>query len=229
MSRPININDLRPFANPTALAAIDRAEARRRAAFQFDGNLGDGISAAAGAVLGGASAGAGGSLGSGGQTGVGAGASGTLIPMRDVTIEVVGNPVSLLTALMPVAGVYQAATAIQKIGETLTKEGWNIAKVNQIGVAVGYGFRYQIVARVTDEYTDDDVWNNIRSHLSSILTVHDVKILKRGAAQYIDPSQKDAYKPGSNGFLDMLGLGLGVSTPVVIGGAVLLLVLLLRR
>lgn len=226
MSRPININDLRPFANPTALAAIDRAEARRRAAFQFDGNLGDGISAAAGAVLGGASAGAGGSLGSGGQTGVGGSAGGDHVLGREVVLQIKGDPAD---------GFFYSET--EWIKNVLEARGWAINGVDQISSTLLGDKTFRVTAAVGNQYSDSQIITNARNHLiAKGMTISAVDIVQASPASYVQGVNAGSGGDGSNAGASInsmiagAALGLGVSSTVLlIGGAAVLLLVLRRR
>ena len=184
--------------------------------FDHDLNFGD-VGGAVGSYIGGSGLNVGGSV------------AGQVISAREVTVEVVGAVVGWSSFLLPMYGVYQVATAAGKVKAILEREGWKIVgDPIEAGFVAGYGQRFLVRALVNSQYSDADVLHNMKVQLSSLLTVASVKIVEKKAPVNVDGSQS-SYSPGGSGVLSSFALGMGVSTPILIaGGAVLLLVLLKR-
>lgn len=163
--------------------------------------------------------------------------------LRDMTIRVSGTQQS---ALSPVS-----AAGIKAI---LNAKGWMVEQVSHIsdtwfpGVS---GFTYRIYAVVGTQYSHSTIQSQIRRDLDGYFNVSGVSIesdsyvprtntpapsnprppSNSGSSNLPLPPANDpnAAGSGSSGVLDNLGLGLGISTPIVLGVGALAVILIMRR
>lgn len=200
--------------------------------FANDGNLGDGgVSGGIGGVRGGGVSGGIGSSGIGSGGGV-SGGIGATIQVREVTIKVSGTFFTGIGLALPAYGIYQNLGAAGNIRQILENKGWSINSVDE-GTGTGVHRTFTISANVREEYDDATVNQNIRSHLGTIMTVTNAAIVRKSNPSYVSNVSNNMFTPGEavplSGMLNSLGMGLGLSTPVVIAGAALLLILVLKR
>lgn len=126
-----------------------------------------------------------------------------------------------------------------EIRDTLNGKGWNVSSVSSVGGS-GIGNRtFNIYATVNDTFSDGQAATIMSRDLESKINIASVKIVNSSVASYVnvDASAGLSAVNGISGgtasgdFLSNLGLGLGgglgLSSPVVLlGGAVLLLLVL---
>lgn len=165
---------------------------------------------------------------------VGAGLGGSF-SARDVVVEAVIDPSTGILQYLPVVGgidvAYQNYNVQNEIATALQQRGWSVLAVTDTGFSFGSGRKFQIKVGVGSDYSDTQIVNGMRSDLASVGTVGSVSIVSQSSAKYVNPDVggSQARFTGSSEFLSSLGLGLGVSTPLVIGAAVLFIVLIARR
>ncbi len=162
--------------------------------------------------------------------------------LRDMTIRISGTQQS---ALSPVS-----AAGIKAV---LNGKGWLVEQVSHIsdswfpGVS---GFTYRIYAVIGTSFSHSAIQTQIRRDLDGYFNVNGISIESDSySPQSPVPSSPStptppinsnlplppAYDPnnppaaGSSGVLDNLGLGLGISTPIVLGVGALALILIMRR
>lgn len=170
---------------------------------------------------------------------------------RDVSVRIEGNYQSTL----PGWSIDNNAAGIK---QTLNNKGWNVEQVTNVssgwfpGIS---GFTYTIFAVVGRNYTDRQIQDQVTRDLTGFFNVSAISVISapyvptydggglatvtvNGTAPVANygnslpgASASIANQPGIGGgdFLSNLGLGVGVSTPIVVGGAALLLLLMLKR
>ena len=159
------------------------------------------------------------------------GGIGGTVPVKEVVLQLKGNT--------PFYSIYYTNEP-SKIKGTLNGKGWNVSQVIEMDSGYGgYGTRtWNIYATVADVFSDSEVVGRCRADLESTMNVAKISIIQEGPTNYIQAAvganQNDiSGGTGGSGFFDNFGLGLGgglgLSTPIVIAGGVLLLVVLMKR
>lgn len=173
--------------------------------------------------------GIGGSVGSGSGGGASAGlGGGAFVGLRDVVVRVRGDVVGVGGVIFLPLGAYRIVNARDAIRDALWQRNWAVKSVSQSPGS------FDVAVSVKQEYSDSQIINNMRRDLADVVTVTGVSVVSKSAVTYVTPSGFGSVNIGSagaddTGFLSNLGLGLGVSTPVVLLGGAVLLVLLMRR
>lgn len=174
---------------------------------------------------------------SGGATGVGVGGT------REVTIYVTGN-VGFANAAA------SASLVASRIRAVLSANGWSIRNVTP--ALAGFGMTsqsYVIIANVFRNFSDSQILSNVRRDLASVMTVTRASIVlsaasgsaggsigvPAGGVDYQNVPASAGNTGGSgvgnaiSGALNNFALGSGITTPLVIGGGLLVLLLILRK
>lgn len=155
------------------------------------------------------------------------GATGRVQPTarRELTLRVSGYPGSL-------PGAAFLVDELGAVRSAFTNAGWDVLSIRKISTNIGgFGlYSFELLVSVGSNYTDAEIVSRARQALAQALSGPTVEIV-RSSVRYVDlpPGVADSSTALGGGFLESLGLGLGVSTPMALGGAALLLVLLLRR
>lgn len=163
---------------------------------------------------------------SGGSINVSGSAAGQIHnSLREVKVELTGHFAAISMWFRDERG---------SIESILRGKRWPVTRVAEISSGtLGVGNRvWHITVNVRASFSDQQVQNGIRSDLEGEMTVANVRLIQTSLATYV-PGSADVPDPnglsGLSVFLSSLGLGAGLSTPVVIAVGGLLLILLLKR
>lgn len=164
--------------------------------------------------------------------------------LRDVEIIINGNFQSIS---MGILGLPNNAAGIK---EYLEGKGWVIDHIGHESASwfPGLsGFTYRIFAVVGTNYSDSQIQSSLRQDLSGFFNISGISTVSppwvgnvgtvtvtpgtnEPPANYQPaPGAAVVQNPSSSGFLDSLGTGLGISTPIALIGGGLLLLILLRK
>ena len=121
------------------------------------------------------------------------------------------------------------------IGDVLRARGWDIRRVVEVSSGAIVTDRiWHVYARVFAQYSDAQIVSNARNHLVERgMSISSVKIAQASAASYISTNVSGGdgsiASKSIDSFVANTSLGLGLSTPFVLAGGVVILVLLLKR
>lgn len=167
---------------------------------------------------------------------------------HDVHVRVNGSRPSGYWAIPTVTSV------ADDIANTLRSYLWLVTNVANTGSVFATDYTFDIFVRVGDIYTDEQVKSNMVRDLTGVFNVSGISIISSGPRGNPAPANTNTNPgtgtntntgsgtpnaglpaannptaPSSTGFLDNLGLGLGVSTPIVLLGGGVLLLLILKK
>lgn len=156
---------------------------------------------------------------------------------RDVVIQIDG----IYQSYLPSWNVDNNAAGIQ---QTLNSKGWLIEQVANISTAwfpEQSHFTYVVYAVVGNAHSDGEVVSNIQRDLAGFFNISGVSVLSTPyngpsgqqssfpAVNYLPATPGVSLAPAGSSFLDSLGTGLGISTPIVLLAGGVLLLIVLRR
>lgn len=195
-----------------------------------NGTLGQPVPGSAGGSIGVLPGSAGGSI-AGGRSPVAGGVAGRVqVAGRTVFLEITGTVARHL---------YLFINEESWIRDALAARGWDVRAVNKTGswAVPGVGHRtYLVEAVVGQQYSDSQVVHNARMHLTAQgMVVANVRLFRAAAVAYLDATFAEtsggdgSQAPGLSAAVSNFALGLGLSSPIVIAGGVLVLYLILRK
>lgn len=172
-----------------------------------------------------------------GQVG-GGGIGGSFNPgsLREFIVEVQGTFTGIIGAAIPALGVYQNYNVTSSIRAALEDRGFMVQQVSDVGLGSG-GRKFRITLLVIDGWSDSDVRSSVANTLANIMQVNKVSVASTPPGGSVwGGSTGGNYGGGGAGNNDGISLdwnnlltGVGISTPVVIVGGALVLLLILRK
>lgn len=163
---------------------------------------------------------------------------------RQVHVRLSGNPQSW--------GVF--GTIFDAVKETLANAGWAVDNVSFSGSGIGctnYGCTIDVFVTVSNIYSQSDIETNIVRDLAGTFGVTGISVISGGTPPVSDggyiydggdlgtvtvhtgdntgASGLPSVPAGGTNLLNNFATGLGISTPLVLAGGVLLALVLLKR
>lgn len=121
------------------------------------------------------------------------------------------------------------------IGDVLRARGWDIRRVAEVNSgAIVTDRTWHVYARVFSQYSDAQIVSNARNHLVERgMSVTSVRIAQASAAAYISTNVSGGDGSIAAKTFDSIvantSLGVGISTPFLLAGGAVILILLLKR